>query len=113
MCALARATAIPSSPSPIRVIPVTLLGRTADSAWAKVQMVDGTQGWVNSSALNTTVPVNTLPINETPITPPAGMAVGAVNTGQLNIRSGPGAGYSCSASVYYGHVVQLLGRNYL
>ena len=89
----------------------TLLGRTADSAWVKVQMVDGTQGWVNASALNTTVPVNTLPINETPITPPAGMAVGAVNTGQLNIRSGPGAGYSVLSSVYYGHVVQLLGRN--
>lgn len=88
-----------------------LLGRTADNAWVKIQMVDGTQGWVNASAMNTTVPVSTLPINETPITPPAGMAVGAVNTGQLNIRSGPGANYTVVSSVYYGHVVQLLGRN--
>ena len=55
----------------------TLLGRTADNAWVKTQMVDGTQGWVNASAMNTTVPVSTLTINDAPITPPAGMAVGA------------------------------------
>ncbi|MBE2224444.1 MAG: SH3 domain-containing protein [Anaerolineae bacterium] len=90
---------------------VTLLGRTADNAWAKVQMVDGTQGWINFGALDTTVPASSLPITDAPITPPAGTAVGVVNTGQLNLRSGPGTEYSVVASVFNGHVVQLLGRN--
>ena len=90
---------------------VNLLGRTGDSAWAKVQMVDGTQGWINFGALDTTVPANSLPVTEAPVTPPAGTAVGVVNTGQLNVRSGPGTEYGVTASVYNGHVVQLLGRN--
>lgn len=89
----------------------TLLGRTADSAWAKVQMVDGTQGWVNFGALDTNVLASTLPITDAPITPPAGTAVGVVNTGALNLRSGPGLQYGRIAATYNGHVVQLLGRN--
>ncbi len=89
----------------------TLLGRTADNAWAKVQMVDGTQGWVNFGALDTTVPASSLPITDAPVTPPAGMNVGSVNTGALNVRSGPAPSYSSLAVTYNGHVVQLLGRN--
>lgn len=89
----------------------TLLGRTADSAWAKVQMVDGTQGWVNFGALDTNVLASSLPITDTPVTPPAGMTVGTVNTGALNVRSGPGQEYASIAVAYNGHVVQLLGRN--
>jgi uncharacterized protein YraI len=89
----------------------SLLGRSGDSAWAKVQMVDGVQGWVNFGALDTNVLANTLPVTETPIAPPEGTAVGAVNTGALNVRSGPGLEYSSLAVAYNGHVVQLLGRN--
>ena len=90
---------------------VDLLGRTGDNAWAKVQMADGTQGWINFGALDTTVPANSLPVTDTPVTPPEGTAVGVVNTGQLNVRSGPGTEYNVTASVYQGHTVQLLGRN--
>jgi uncharacterized protein YraI len=89
----------------------TLLGRSGDSAWAKVQMVDGTQGWVNFGALDTNVLANTLPVTEAPVTPPEGTAVGTVNTGALNVRSGPGLDYGSITVTYNGHVVQLLGRN--
>ncbi|PID86369.1 MAG: hypothetical protein CSB13_03845 [Chloroflexi bacterium] len=90
-----------------------LLGRTGDNAWVKIEMVDGTQGWVNAGALDTTVPVNTLAVTNAPVTVPAGTAVGVVNTGQLNVRSGPGIEHSIAASVFQNHTVQLLGRNTL
>ncbi len=88
-----------------------LLGRTGDNAWVKIQMVDDTQGWVNAGALDTTVPINTLPVTDAPVTPPENTALGVVNTGQLNVRTGPGIDYSIMASVFQGHTVQLLGRN--
>ncbi len=88
----------------------TLLGRTADNAWVKVRMVDTTEGWVNSSALNTNVPVSSLAII-TAVAPPTSGATAVVNTGALNVRSGPGLQFGAVAAVYNGHVVQMLGRN--
>lgn len=87
-----------------------LLGRSADSAWANVRMVDGTVGWVNFSALNISVPVNSLPVVAAPA-PPAGGPTAVVNTGALNVRSGPGVQFNIISAVYSGHVVQMLGRN--
>ncbi|MCB8985986.1 MAG: SH3 domain-containing protein [Ardenticatenaceae bacterium] len=88
----------------------TLLGRTADNAWAKVRMVDGTEGWVNTGALNTNVPIGSLPIvNVT--APPTSGPTAVVNTGALNVRSGPGIQYPAVAATYNGHVVTMLGRN--
>jgi uncharacterized protein YgiM (DUF1202 family) len=90
----------------------TLLGRTADNAWINVRMVDGTVGWVNAGALNVNVPVSSLPIvTVTPPAPPASGATAVINTGALNIRSGPGVQYAPVAAAYQGHVVQMLGRN--
>lgn len=86
-----------------------LLGRSADNAWANVRMVDGTVGWVNFGALNINVPVSSLPVVAAP-PPPTGGATAVVNTGALNVRSGPGVGYSIVSAVYSGHVVQMLGR---
>jgi uncharacterized protein YraI len=87
-----------------------LLGRSADSAWANVRMVDGTVGWVHFSALNINVPVSSLPVVSAP-TPPAGGPTAVVNTGALNVRSGPGVQFNIISAVYSGHVVQMLGRN--
>lgn len=90
----------------------TLLGRTADNAWINVRMVNGTVGWVNAGALNVNVPVSSLPIvTVTPPTPPPTGATAVINTGALNIRSGPGVQYNAVAAAYQGHVVQMLGRN--
>ncbi|MCL4870966.1 MAG: SH3 domain-containing protein [Anaerolineae bacterium] len=38
-------------------------------------------------------------------------ATATVGTGALNVRSGPGVGYSVVTVVYSGHVVTMLGRN--
>jgi uncharacterized protein YgiM (DUF1202 family) len=50
----------------ITVIPagtiVTLLGRNSASSWAKVQLVNGTVGWVGGYYLLESVPLSTLPI---------------------------------------------------
>lgn len=89
----------------------TLLGRSADSAWANVRMVDGTVGWVNFGALNVNVPVSSLPVVGAPTPPPVSGATAVVNTGALNVRSGPGVGFSIVGAVHSGHVVQMLGRN--
>jgi uncharacterized protein YgiM (DUF1202 family) len=88
----------------------SLLGRSADNAWANVRMVDGTVGWVNFGALNINVAVNSLPVIAAPA-PPTGGATAVVNTGALNVRSGPGVQFSVVSAVYSGHVVQMLGRN--
>ena len=88
----------------------TLLGRTADNAWVRVRMVDTTEGWVNASALNTNVPIASLPVAATPA-PPATGPTAVVNTGALNVRSGPGIQFSTVTAVYNGHIVTMLGRN--
>jgi uncharacterized protein YraI len=41
---------------------VSLLGRDSSATWVKVILVDGRQGWVNASYLNTSVPVANLPV---------------------------------------------------
>lgn len=41
---------------------VTLLGRNAASAWAKVQLADGTVGWMSANYLVKSVPMSSLPI---------------------------------------------------
>ncbi len=88
----------------------SLLGRTGDNAWVRVRMVDTTEGWVNAGALNTNVPVGSLPIvNVT--TPPTSGPTAVINTGALNVRTGPGIQFPAVAAVYNGHVVTMLGRN--
>ncbi len=47
----------------------------------------------------------------TPTPPPTTNITGVVNTGALNIRSGPGVQYNVIAAVYFGDVVTLIGRN--
>lgn len=41
---------------------VTLLGRNSTSSWAKVQLVDGSVGWMSASYLVSTTPIATLPL---------------------------------------------------
>lgn len=88
----------------------SLLGRTADNAWVNVRMVDTTIGWVNSSALNTNVPVGSLPVI-TAVAPPTSGATAVVNTGALNVRSGPGPQFTALTSVPFGTNLSLIGRN--
>ncbi len=94
---------------------VSLLGRYASNFWVKVRLYSGVEGWVNSTYLNTNVPVSSLPVigpataPPTPTPPIAASAV--VATGALNIRSGPGVAFNVVAVATWGEGLALLGRN--
>lgn len=93
---------------------VSLTGfRNADATWVQVSLPNGTGGWVSALYLRTSIPVSSL----TPITgsapaptPPAG-ALGTVNTGALNVRTGPDVSYPAFTSISNGATVTLLARN--
>jgi uncharacterized protein YgiM (DUF1202 family) len=86
---------------------IHLLGRNANSSWAKVRLISGQEGWVNASLITPSVPISSLPFVDAPgVTPTA-----VVNTGALNVRSGPGLSYSVVAWVQQGQTLTLLGRN--
>ena len=88
---------------------VTLLGRNANSSWAKIRLANGTEGWANSSLLTPNVSISSLPLADSPAAPqpPVPVAPGAV----LSLRSGPGFSYPVTGSVYQGLQVSAVGRN--
>ncbi len=89
---------------------VHLLGRNADSSWAKVRVFTGQEGWVNASLITPNVPISSLPIVSAPSIPEV-TPTAVVNTGALNVRSGPGVAFSVVTVSRQGHAVHLLGRN--
>lgn len=104
---------------------LALLGRDAAGVWVKVQLANGTQGWVNATYTQPSVSISSLtvvaappaptPVSPTPLTPTptpvANVPTAVIHTGALNVRSGPGLGYSVVATVYNGQSVTLLGRS--
>jgi N-acetylmuramoyl-L-alanine amidase len=88
---------------------VTLLGRNSNASWAQIRTAAGQTGWVNVSFIQPGVAISTLPVTDSHTPAPAASAI--VATGALNVRSGPGVGYSIVAVVGHGDVVTLLGRN--
>jgi len=86
---------------------VSLLARNSISSWAKVQLTNGTVGWINASLLNANVAINTLPVENVQTISTSGV----VNTSALNVRTGPGLNYGVTAVVYQGQGVALIGRN--
>ncbi len=106
---------------------VTLIGRNADASWVFVRTPNNIVGWMRPQVLTYTInlfdltAVSTTPVptatplpgtaTATPTPASLGNISGVVNTGALNIRSGPGVQYNVIAAVYFGDVVILLGRN--
>lgn len=86
---------------------VSLLARNNISSWAKVQLTNGTVGWINASLLNANVAINTLPVENVQTISTSGV----INTAALNVRTGPGLTYGVTAVVYQGQGVALIGRN--
>jgi len=86
---------------------VVLIGRTSDSSWAKVRNSANQEGWVNATYLSSNIAISSLPVVDAATL----TAVGFVNTGALNVRSGPGIEYGITAVIYQGNSVGLLGRN--
>jgi len=84
---------------------LTLVGRNTNGSWAKVQTIDGLEGWVSTRYITIAGSASDLPILAS-VEPAA-----TVTTGTLNVRSGPGANYDVITTANYGTVVNLLGRN--
>ena len=84
---------------------VYLLGRTGDLSWVYIQVSwNGAMGWVSSRYVETEVLFSSLPILAQ--APPWGV----VQTGLLNVRSGPGTDFDVVTTVYLGRMVTLIGR---
>ncbi|HEX6387457.1 MAG TPA: SH3 domain-containing protein [Anaerolineae bacterium] len=99
---------------------VTLLGRNSQGNWVKVLLDNGVQGWISASLVRADVPLFSLPVVDgaappapapKPAPQPPQGATAVVTTGALNVRSGPGIGYSSITVIHQGQVVSLIGRN--
>ncbi|MDX1688735.1 MAG: SH3 domain-containing protein [Candidatus Promineifilaceae bacterium] len=87
---------------------VTLLGRNSAATWVRARLPGGLEGWIGAYLLDANVAITDLPVVGA-ATPPAA-ATGWVNTGALNVRAGPGVGYSVLTAIPWGTNVSLLGR---
>lgn len=93
---------------------VSLLGRSSDSAWAKVALVNGTQGWMSTTYLVTNVNYGSLPVvsgGSSPAPVPVSQLAGTVRASALNVRSGPAVNYVRVSLVYENNAVTIVGRN--
>jgi len=88
---------------------VTLLGRNDAATWIKARLPGGLEGWIGAYLLNANVAISDLPVVGAAPPPPA--ATGWVSAYALNVRSGPGVGYSVLTAIPWGTNVSLLGRN--
>lgn len=106
---------------------LTMIARTTDNSWVFVRTPNTVDGWVNAQFIVPSVPISTLPIigaitptptplptntpvpGATPVNPIANVAV--VNTGALNVRSGPAPTFTILTTVYQGDTLGMLGRN--
>ena len=95
---------------------LTLTGfRNGDASWIQVKLPNGTVGWVRSLYVTTSIPiVNLTPVSvpaPPPPPPPATGPTGVVNTGALNVRTGPGVEFPAFTAITNGTSVSLLARN--
>ena len=97
-----------------------ILGRDSSSTWYKVRLDTGVEGWVNAVESQAGVdpsiipiigsPAATAPILVSTVTDFPVIRSAVVNTGTLNLRSGPGVGYEPVTTINKGELVGLLGR---
>jgi uncharacterized protein YgiM (DUF1202 family) len=92
---------------------LNLLGyRNATSSWIMIALANGTQGWVHTSYVTTSVPVSSLTVwNGQGGGDTGGQKTATVTTYWLNVRTGPGTAYSVTTTIAKGTVVTLTHRN--
>jgi uncharacterized protein YraI len=91
---------------------VQLLGRNGDGSWAKVQLADKSEGWMSTYYLVANVAFNSLPIVDSIVVPPTvGQLLITINTGALNVRSGPSTLFPAFSIAYAGNSFVAVGRN--
>ncbi len=100
---------------------VYIIARSNGSTWYLVRTQGGPTGWVKRYYIHTDFPYTSLPYTKdlqqpAPMPPsqpsqPSTQPSGVVNTGYLNVRTGPGTNYRAFAVVGSGTNVLLLGRS--
>jgi uncharacterized protein YraI len=97
---------------------VFIIARSSGSTWYLVKTYGGVTGWVKRYYIHTDFPYTSLQFaenmqqpNPMPPSSPPKEPSGAVNTGALNVRIGPGTNYRAIAVVNGGTNVLLLGRS--
>lgn len=106
---------------------VSVLGRDPSGSWIKVRLDNELEGWVDAIESRAGIAVSGLPMADAEaaadsaeaVPQPVAAAVvsslpvvrsAVVNTGALNLRSGPGVAYEPISIIYSGEAVGLLGR---
>ncbi|MCQ3929785.1 MAG: hypothetical protein DPW16_04950 [Chloroflexi bacterium] len=88
-----------------------IIGRSSDGSWYNVQTVFGT-GWVSARYLITRNEFGNAPVTEDTVDENTYVGpVAIVNAGALNIRSGPGAGYTILGRAVGGDQFVILARD--
>lgn len=99
--------------------PLTILGQDATSSWLRVQLTDGTEGWIARFLTNFTALAQT--VETPPLAPPAsipaqpgvdtGIVVTALPTARVNVRTGPSTDFSVIRTVASGTSMTVLGQD--
>ena len=102
---------------------VTLLGRDSSGAWLNVRLDNGVEGWIDAIQSEAEVVISSLPLEgdatasettgEQPLPAVTSYPVirsAFVDTGALNVRSGPGIAYEAITVITSGDLVGLIGR---
>ncbi|MBZ0319378.1 MAG: SH3 domain-containing protein [Anaerolineae bacterium] len=89
---------------------LTLNARNYASTWVSISFYNLT-GWVNASYVQPNVAITSLPALDGGPTPIPGQISATVNTGALNIRSGPAPDFAIVTTLQRGGGMNLIGRN--
>jgi SH3-like domain-containing protein len=96
---------------------VTFLGRDQSGAWLKIRLADGLEGWINANQSGTDLDNGNAPVESVQNIPSATsypvIRYAYVDTGALNLRSGPGIEYEPFTIINKGEIVGLIGRRAL
>ncbi len=79
--------------------PLTVISK--DGFWLSVKRAGGQSGWVNGAYVGPTLPISAIVQYKTVI----------VDTGKLNLRSGPGLNYSSIAEIPEGETLNVIARS--
>ena len=96
---------------------VTFLGRDKSGAWLNIRLADGLEGWINANQSGANLDTSSAPIETVQNIPAATsypvIRYAYVDTGALNLRTGPGVEYEPFTIINKGEIVGLIGRRAL
>ncbi len=96
---------------------VTFLGRDKSGAWLNIRLADGLEGWINANQSGANLDTSRARIETVSNRPTASsypiIRYAYVDTGALNLRTGPGVEYEPFTIINKGEIVGLIGRRAL